>query len=331
MSKYNQIIGRGRTIANDAAIASGLAFLEKELEKYDDKILEPLSSTSWPRDIPVRTGGGFLESVRAIAIDYLSAGAGEDGIITNKTNNIPVVDADLAEQSWKLFSWANTMRVSYIDQQKVNNIGRSLEEMLTKGVKLNHDKTLDENVYVGLPKYGSTGLVNNPSIARYSADPHTESGTDTEWTKKTPDEILADINKAMVYTWEQSEYDTSGMANHILVPPQHYAMLVSRKVGVTGDKSLLTFLMENNIGKDQQVILSINPSRWVVGQGTGGSDRMVCYANREDRIRFDMTVPLRRWVTEASAIQMAYLTPFVSQFSEVQFLYEQPVVYVDGI
>ena len=328
---YNQILGTGRRIANDAAIASGLAFLMKELEKFDDKILEPLQSTSWPRDIPVRTGGGFVESVRAIAINYLSAGAGEDGIVTNKTNNIPLVDADLAEQTWKVFSWANTMRVSYIDQQKINQIGRSLEDMLTKGVKLNHDKTLDENVYIGLNKYGTTGLVNNPSIARYSADPHTPSGTDTTWEDKTPDEILADINKAMVYTWENSEYDTSGMANHILIPPQHYAMLVSRKVGVTGDKSLLTFLSENNIGKDQQVTLSINPCRWCVGAGVGSVDRMVCYANREDRIRFDMNVPLRRWVTEASAIQMAYLTPYVSQFSEVQFLYEQPVVYVDGI
>lgn len=331
---YNQLSGRsigGRMMANDAAIASGLAFLNKELEKYDDKLLEPLTSTSWPRDIPVRTGGGFLESVRAIAIQYMSAGAGEDGIITNKTNNIPMVDADLSEQSWRVFSWANTMRVSYIDQQKIQNIGRSLDDMLQKGVKLNHDKTLDENVYIGLTKHGTTGLVNNSSISRYTADPHTENGSDTQWSKKTPDEILFDVNKALVYTWQQAEYDTSGMANHILLPPQLYTTLVTRKVGVTGDKSLLTFLMENNIGENQGQTLSINPCRWCQGAGTSGSDRMVCYANREDRVRFDMTVPMRRWITEASAIQMAYITPFVAQFSEVQFLYEQPVVYVDGI
>lgn len=331
MSKYNQIFGSGRTRVNDSAVASGLAFLTKELEKFDSKILEPLSSVTWARDIPVRTGGGFVESVRSIAINYMSAGAGEDGIITNKTNDVPLVDADLSEQSWRVFSWANTMRVSYLDQQKINQIGRNLEEMLTKGLKLNHDKTIDENVYIGLTKHGSSGLVNSSGIGSYVADPHTSGGSDTTWAEKTPDEILNDINKALVYTWAASEYDTSGMANHVLIPPQHYAMLISRKVGVTGDKSLLTFLMENNIGKDQQVTLSINPCRWCVGVGANASNRMVCYANREDRIRFDMTVPLRRWVTEASAIQMAYLTPYVSQFSEVQFLYTQPVVYVDKI
>lgn len=329
--KYNQM-GGSRMMANDAAsIATGLAFVTKELEKYDDKILEPLSSVTWARDIPVRTGGGFVESVRSVFVNYATAGADEYGIVTNKTNNIALVDAGLSQQGWKVHDWANVMRVGFIDQQKYNNIGRSIEDMLMKSVKLNHDKTMDKNVYEGFPEYGTTGLVNNPNISRYSADEGDGTDNPTEWDKKTPDEILADINKALVYTWNQSEYDLSGMANHILIPPKQYALLVARKVGVTGDKSLLTFLMENNIGKDQGITLSINPSRWCTGAGTSGVDRMVCYANNEDRVRMDITVPMRRWVTEASTLQMAYLTPYLSQFSEVQFLYEQPVVYVDGI
>ena len=38
-------------------------FLMKELEKVDEKILEPLTGTSWPRDMPVITGGGMVESI----------------------------------------------------------------------------------------------------------------------------------------------------------------------------------------------------------------------------------------------------------------------------
>ncbi len=330
MSRYNQL-GGSRLLATDAAIASGLAFLTKELEKYDEKILEPLSSVTWARDMPVRTGGGFVESVRAIAMNYVTAGADEDGIISNKTTNIAVADIDLSEQPWRVFDWANAMRISYIDQQKSNLIGRNLEEMVTKSIRMAHDKALDKSVYVGFTKQGSTGLVNNASVASYTAAEGSGTGSPTAWADKTPDEILKDINEAMVYTWEKSEYDITGMANHILVPPKQYAMLVSRKVGTTGDKSLLTFLYENNIGKDQGITLSINPSRWCDDAGAGNADRMVCYANNEDRIRIDITVPLRRWITEASAQQMAYITPYVSQFSEVQFLYTQPVVYVDGI
>ena len=38
-------------------------FLLKELEKVDEKILEPLTGTDWPRDMPVITGGGITESI----------------------------------------------------------------------------------------------------------------------------------------------------------------------------------------------------------------------------------------------------------------------------
>ena len=38
--------------------ADAYTFLMKELERVDEKILEPLSGTDWPRDMPVITGGG---------------------------------------------------------------------------------------------------------------------------------------------------------------------------------------------------------------------------------------------------------------------------------
>ena len=41
-----------RLMANDS-----YTFLMKELEKVDETILEPLSGTDWPRDLPVITGG----------------------------------------------------------------------------------------------------------------------------------------------------------------------------------------------------------------------------------------------------------------------------------
>ena len=51
--------------ASDSMTArDGLAFLEKQLEKLDEKILEPLAATEWPRDMPVETGGGFVRPDR---------------------------------------------------------------------------------------------------------------------------------------------------------------------------------------------------------------------------------------------------------------------------
>ncbi|MBQ6506446.1 MAG: hypothetical protein IJI08_03880, partial [Clostridia bacterium] len=45
-------------------------FLMKELEKVDEKILEPLTGTDWPRDMPVITGGGLSESIVSVDVTY---------------------------------------------------------------------------------------------------------------------------------------------------------------------------------------------------------------------------------------------------------------------
>ena len=139
------------------------------------------------------------------------------------------------------------------------------------------------------------------------------------------------MNSALLTTWSASEYDLSGMANHILIPPEQYTLLVERKVGVTGDKSILQYLLENNLGHNQGNDLFIAPSVWCKDAGTGGKNRLVAYCNNEDRVRFDITVPLQRIFTQASSAHLAYLTPYVTQFSVLQWPYRQHALYMDGI
>lgn len=307
------------------AIDSGLAFLEKELEKTDAKILEPLTSVTYARDMPIRTGGGIVESIRQIAVNYGTSGDndGEGSIIGGQTNDIPVMQADLDQETWKTYIFAETLKIGFFDDMKAQKIGRSLQEMLDKGIHLHYDKYLDKNVYIGMTGHGGTGLLNNPHASRYSVT--------IDFATATPDELLAVFNEAQLFTWAASEYDLSGMANHFLVAPEDFAKLVHRKVGVTGDKSILTFLMENNIGKDRGRDLVIEPCLWCKGAGTNSANRIAAYAHDESMIRMDVTLPLKRWITEASAKDLAYYTPYYAQYSEVQFLYLTPVVYVDTL
>ena len=110
---------------------------------------------------------------------------------------------------------------------------------------------------------------------------------------------------------------------------EQFGALVSRKVGVTGDKSIMTFIMENNLAKQQGVNLVISPCKWCKAAGTSSADRMVVYINDVSKIKFNITAPLKRLTTEIADLQ--YKVPFVSAFSEVRFLYPTTVRYVDGI
>ena len=319
----------GNMMLDANSISGGMAFLVGELEKRDEKLHEPLTSITWPRDMPVRTGGGWVDSVSGFDVSYASGEGSNDGLIGGETNDLPMIQADISKDSYRVFQWGHIVSVPLIDQQRLQKIGRSLDDILNKGLHLVHDKMLDRNVYTGISKSGAYGLVNDPLISTVSAA--TKAATGTTWAVAAPDEILADVNAVLLATWEASEMDLSGMANHILVPPAQYALLVERKVGVTGDKSILQFLLENNLGKNQGNDLFIAPSVWCKAAGTGNTDRLVAYCNNEDRVRFDITVPLQRLLTQASAAHLAYLTPYVTQFSELQWPYRQHAMYMDGI
>jgi len=311
-----------RLLAKDAYV-----FLMQELEKIDEKILEPLTGTDWPRDMPVVAGGGLVDTISAIDVTYASSGQEDDNLILANANNIPVIQADMSKQVARTFNFAEYLVFSQMESEKLRSVGRDPETFLNKGIRLHCDKIIDRNVYKGFEKVNSTGLCNTPGIMRSSAQQG--SGGSTYWYNKTADEILEDINMALSAVWQDNDCASDAIPNHILVPVEQYGMLVTRKVGDDGQYSILKYILENNIATLQGKELVISPCKWCAGVGTGYTDRMVVYMNQVDRICFNLTQPLRRMETEIA--DLSYKIPYISQFSEVRFLYPSTVRYVDGI
>ena len=303
-------------------------FLMKELEKVDEKILEPLTGTDWPRDMPVITGGGLLESIVSVDVTYASSGRDEDNLIFDATNNIPVVQADMSQSVARCFNFAEYMSFSTLEREKMRSVGRDPETFLNKGIRLHCDKAIDRSVYRGFSKVNSTGLCNNPNIVRISAAP---VGTDGAalWSKKTADQILNDINTVIAGVWKTCDCSSDALPNHILVPVDQFGALVTRKVSDDSERSILTYILENNLTNQQGGHLVISPCKWCAAAGQSGTDRMVCYLNDPDKICFNLTQPLRRMDTEYA--EMRIKIPYIAQFSEVRFLYPATVRYMDGI
>ena len=311
------------------AVNDSYTFLMKELEKVDSTILEPLSGTDWPRDMPVITGGGLMENIAAIDVSYASTGGEDDNLFFEAANDIPVIQADMSKQVARTFNFAEYMSIPVMEKEKMIQIGRDPETFLNKGIRLHCDKVIDRNVYQGFTKVSSTGLCNNPNITRSSADPHTSGGMDTQWANKTADEILNDINSVLAAVWQDNDCSSDALPNHILVPVEQFGALVTRKVSHDSEKSILTYVLENNIARQQGADLVISPCKWCSGVGSGGTDRMVVYMNQVDRICFNLTQPLRRM--DAEYADMRIKIPYIAQFSEVRFLYPSTVRYLDGI
>ena len=314
---------------DSAGAASGMAFLVGELEKQDPRLLEPLTSITAPRDITMKPGGGWVSNTSNVFVDYASSGNDEDSIIGGETTNIPVTQANITKDVYKVNTFAEILRAPLFDDFKLQQVGRSLTQILDDGLRLNFNKLLDRNVYVGITKTGTYGLVNNPNITA-AAVANGASGL-KDWAHKTPDEILYDVNTIIEQTWADSEYDLTGMANQLLIPPAKYAYIVNTKVSTAGNVSILTYLLENNIAKNQGRELKIFPSRWCIDAGVGVTNRMIAYVNAENRVNMDLTVPLSRVMTAPNVGSASYETLYAAQIGQVKFLYTQCARYADGI
>lgn len=319
----------GALTLDEAGIASGGAFLRSELEKRDPLIRKPLTSFTYPRDININTGGGWVEAISAQSVGYGVTGGSGDGLVgSGGANAIPVVSANVENGIYKAHVFQLALRVMFVDMQKANYIGRSLDNLLTDGVRMSYDKHMDRNVYLGLPAYGTTGILNNPDAAETTV---ASAGASTQWKDKTPDQILADVNAAIIANWAAAEYDESAMPNHILLPYEQYTHIMTAKVTELATETILEFLLKNNAAAKNGGSLYIGATRWCKGAGTGGADRMVVYVNHERFLQVEELVPLARVMSQPNATEFCYDTAYAANLSEVELFYPQTMQYFDGI
>ena len=311
-----------------AAVSGGNAFLVSELEKLDPSLREPLTNFTYPRDIPIESGGGWVETTSVMNVDYAVTGSQADAI-GGVQNAVRLIQANLDKDIYKVFPYEVAMKIKFVDMERGQVTGRSLEDIYNKGIRLDWDKYLDINTYKGQSAYGTTGLLNNANVTAGSVA--VGASGKTTWKDKTPDEILYDVNQVIVAAWAAAEYDQSAVPNHILIDPANFAYIASVKVSGYADKTILEFLLANNIAKQKGVNLFIGECRFCIGAGSGGTNRMVAYVNDKRFVNMDVAVPLSRVMTQPNVSTASYDSLYVGNVGQVKVLYTQPIRYADGI
>ena len=300
--------------------------------KRDPMIRKPLTSFTYPRDIVIESGGGWVDYVSAMAVSYgITGGAVDSPVTAGGANGIPTVQASVDKGVYKAHVFAAALRVMFQDMQRSNYIGRSLDNLLQDGVRMAYDKHMDANVYVGLTTYGTTGLVNNPNATETTAASNGATSPSTKWVDKTPEQILKDINDALAAGWAANEYDETAIPNHILIPYEQYLYIMTTKVTDLATETIYDFLMKNNAATKAGGDLFIGATRWCKGAGTSGGDRMVVYNNDRRFVKMDELVPLNRIMSQPNVANVCYDTAYMANLSEVQVFYPTSIRYTDGI
>lgn len=312
------------------------AFLIGELERLDPTMHDPLVGYTWSRDIDLREDVTIADEVSSFSNNAFAAAGGINPTgkswIGKNTNAITGIALDIGKTAQPLFLWGMEISYTIPELESAAKLGRPIDVSKLNGLKIKHNMDIDEMVYVGDTTVNVNGLVNHPSVTNVAAVANGAGGT-PQWATKDPDEILADVNELLSSVWEASAWAV--MPSELRLPPQQYSYLVSQKVSSAGNVSILKFLEENNLAGANGQRLNIQPLKWLIGRGVGGTpgvlgtvDRMFAYTKDQDRVRYPL-VPLQRTPLEYRSLY--HLTTYFGRLGVLEVVYPETIGYRDGI
>lgn len=309
---------------------SSLAFFINQLDNFDQTLHAPLYSTTWSRDIKLRSGITMAnESTSFTRSSFGSTGsmtAGGKSFIAPNSTTLAGIDVNGERVVKGLRLWGNEVSYSTVELERSQMIGQPLDQSKFAGLTVKYNMDVDESVYIGDTQQGYKGLLNSAEVT--AANVATKAATGTTWVgNATPDEILEDVNTLIEATWAATGYAVC--PTDLRLPAEQFAYIASQKVSTAGNVSILQFLEENSISlRINGTKLNIQPLKYLAGRGAGATNRMIAYSNNEMYVRYPL-VPIRRETAYYHGIR--FVAPYISAFGEVEFVYPETVRYADGI
>lgn len=326
----------GRTVDSTGAFVVG------ELERLDQTLHMPLAAVTWSRDIDLREDVSLADEVSSFTLttfaapDSIGAGVGVrsgKSWIGKSTDQIAGIGIDMGKLTKPLRPWAMELKYSLFELESAAKLGRPIDSQKYEGLKLKQQMDVDAQIYVGDANTGDFGMLNHELVTNISNVPN-GAGGNSKWSTKTPAEILADVNAMITDTWGKSAWAV--MPNRLLLPPEQFGYISTQVISSAGNISILKYLLENNIlvtsGKGT---LTIQPVKWLIGAGSGGTlgqtgtvDRMVLYTKDSQYLRYPMTL-LQRTPVQYDAIY--HKTTYYCKLGVTEVVYPETISYRDGI
>lgn len=171
------------------------------------------------------------------------------------------------------------------------------------------------------------GMLDHPIIP-LSTVPVGASGF-SEWTTKTPDEIIFDMQQAIIGLYVST--NTVYAATHLYLPVAQYGLISGQKAGVrANDETILNYVSKNNLSKTETgQDLIIRPIRYLSGAGVGGTDRMLLLNMDQDNFMIGQPVDFNILDVQKVDYSFKYLGHF--EVGPLHLPYPTFAAYYDGI
>lgn len=305
---------------------SAMAFAISQATRVNAKVYE----TKYPEIryrglVPVdTTGPEWVKSVTYMSLD----GAGQAEWLNAAADDVPKAELLRAKTETTVSMAGIGYGWDLAELAQAQQLGINLGAAKGKVARRAAEEKVDQVAFFGDPEKGFTGVTNNPDVTKADAAA-TGTGSSTNWSKKTPGQILSDVNGAIsgVFTGTM----TTGLANTVLLPYTQMHDIGTLQLSENTETTVLQWLRTNNVfTMETGQPLTIRGVRGLEKAGQSKKSRMVAYRNSEDVLKLNMPMPFRFFPVWQTG-PWRFDVPGAFRIGGVDFLLPKEAAYVDGI
>ena len=327
---------QAKVFVNDAKVHdTNFAFLSTTLAKLHQTMYEPKYWVTYPSDMDIDVGGGFVDYVEYYQVDWRGMMNEVRNVVSNNANYIPRVNASLTQNKVNVYTFevAYDLRFVELEKMKKLTLQKSIEEIYKNVITAGWDLFVQKVAYEGIN--GGTGLFNSAKVMKTTIDNSATTGQGFEGLSDAA--VAAFFNGIFEIYLSESNMNISILPDRFLVPT-FVGKDLSSRFSMLYTNTLREFIINHNLGVDEgegKVKISIVSRPALNTMGTAGHGRIVAYKRDKDFVRLDMPYPMQHFITLPNIDKMSYTSAFVGQVSEVQLPYNTddeslaPVTYWD--
>lgn len=279
----------------------------------------------YPTLVPVDTSANeWAKSVTYFSLDRVGQANWFDGM----SSNMPVADINRSkfEQTIEMAGIGYRYTLEELGHAMMVP-GTNLTSERAEAARRAYEEFMDRLVRVGDTRKGVTGLFNNANVTREDAIAD-GTGSSALWTAKTADQIVRDVNNALLGVYEGSL--TVEMADTVLLPISAMKTLAEKRIDNT-TITALEYLAKNNLYSfTTGAPLMIRGVLDLENAGSANKGRMVVYRRDPRVVKFHLPMP-HRFLPVWQTGPITFDVPGIFRVGSVDIRRPGAFRYVDGI
>jgi hypothetical protein len=175
--------------------------------------------------------------------------------------------------------------------------------------------------------YYHTGFLNNPNTPTGTVA--NGGGGNPEWSTKTPEEIIYDLQTAILSITVNTNYTMS--ATTVYLPEPQWHQIASTKAGDrANDETILSYVSKYGLPQLRNGgMIEIVPYHYLTGAGVGGTDRMIVCEKKSDNYIVANPIDFNIVQVQQVGYQVNYYYEY--EISTLLQPWPQACAYFDGI